>query len=801
MRAEEIERQFAVFARDRGNDRRRSGLARLVGQRKIERPLRQRRIARRAKLRKQVGPGDGRRARLGHAFQLVPFGRAGVAGDDPDPVLLQRAIERVGIGIERGKAAARLGNNAGFADMPQRRYQPRSQQRIRHRIAGARVIAERIEARFPQRDRARGQRRLPGSITVKPVVKPLKTVHRQLGDARIGIARHCGQQAKCTAHRLIPGIAQFELIGDEPHLIDRRQARHGGGQAGQGRRGIERTVIAQLPRIDHHRATAIESQRCLAPGHDRAHRRRAADRNQQGHMPAPRRSLADAVAGEFVLRQRQRGLAVGALRIARAHQRNARLGGEIGGDRGQPGRPGRLDRRPQVGSVTVAELVRGHIGADALPPGVFARISFEHGQHRFTLLIGDRIEGLVGFIDSADMLHDRMGGAESIEPHRRLATRNASQKLEPVGMEMVDRLVFHPAGEAFVEPQVVPPGHRDQIAKPLVRDFVGLRHRDEFARARRSGLGIVEQIALEREHRAPVFHRGKEFRLAGPGDVVDLGQRIGLPEIVVVIRNQPGQLVERELGLFAAAAWRNDPRLDARAGHFRRPLKVARAKEQEIRGHFRRGAEGDLFQPLARRLLAGDRHVADRQTVFGHDDRQIERRLVRRFVEHRRKLARIARLELGKQRAGRLAVVAGIVERKQAVGLGIDMPGIAAFDAIAARRDRARRGQLHGLGLFVIADGQRGDPATCGNEVGLAQLELNRVEHHGIGCLRDVDVDRECAGKRQRLGIGADRDGIVAGDRTMRQRAVGGERNRGLRQRRRRANQRNRRAGKGEPGE
>ena len=42
---------------------------------------------------------------------------------------------------------------------------------------------------------------------------------------------------------------------------------------------------------------------------------------------------------------------------------------------------------------------------------------------------------------------------------------------------MVCRLVFHPGGEALVQPQIVPPGHGDEITEPLVSHFV--RYRDE----------------------------------------------------------------------------------------------------------------------------------------------------------------------------------------------------------------------------------------------------------------------------------------------------------------------------------
>jgi hypothetical protein len=34
-------------------------------------------------------------------------------------------------------------------------------------------------------------------------------------------------------------------------------------------------------------------------------------------------------------------------------------------------------------------------------------------------------------------------------------------------MQCVGRQGLHPAGEAFIEPEIVPPGHGDEVAEPL----------------------------------------------------------------------------------------------------------------------------------------------------------------------------------------------------------------------------------------------------------------------------------------------------------------------------------------------
>ena len=60
---------------------------------------------------------------------------------------------------------------------------------------------------------------------------------------------------------------------------------------------------------------------------------------------------------------------------------------------------------------------------------------------------------------------------------------------------------------------------------------------------------IVEQDAFESEDRAPILHRTEELRLAGTGDIIELRQRVGGTEILVVIGQDLGLGVERELPL------------------------------------------------------------------------------------------------------------------------------------------------------------------------------------------------------------------------------------------------------------
>src|SRR3546814_11944328 len=85
--------------------------------------------------------------------------------------------------------------------------------------------------------------------------------------------------------------------------------------------------------------------------------------------------------------------------------------------------------------------------------------------------------------------------------------------------------------------------------------------------------GVVEQDALEGEDRAPILHRAEELRLAGARDIVELGQRIGLAEIIAIVSEQRPEAVEREARLLARALGRDDPDLGAALALLRQDRK------------------------------------------------------------------------------------------------------------------------------------------------------------------------------------------------------------------------------------
>ena len=84
--------------------------------------------------------------------------------------------------------------------------------------------------------------------------------------------------------------------------------------------------------------------------------------------------------------------------------------------------------------------------------------------------------------------------------------------------------------ERLVEPQVVPPRHRDEVAEPHVRHFVQDRFGTTLVRV--AGHLGAEDVVLEECHGAGILHRARiEF---GDEELVVLAESIGNTEVAVV---------------------------------------------------------------------------------------------------------------------------------------------------------------------------------------------------------------------------------------------------------------------------
>ena len=139
--------------------------------------------------------------------------------------------------------------------------------------------------------------------------------------------------------------------------------------------------------------------------------------------------------------------------------------------------------------------------------------------------IGDRVERLVRLLDGADLLNDGVGGVERVEAHRALRGEPTRSMSAPQsGWKCCGGLVLHPAGEALVEPQIVPPRHGDEVAEPLVRHLVGFGAEDVLALALAGDRRVVSRIAYSKVKIAPQFSIApKNCDWPGPATLSSLG--------------------------------------------------------------------------------------------------------------------------------------------------------------------------------------------------------------------------------------------------------------------------------------
>ena len=87
-------------------------------------------------------------------------------------------------------------------------------------------------------------------------------------------------------------------------------------------------------------------------------------------------------------------------------------------------------------------------------------------------------------------------------------------------MDGINGDVFHHVGKALVEPEIVPPLHRNQVTKPLVSQLVGNDGGDQLFHVERGVVGVKQEVGFPVSYQSPVFHR--------PGGEVGQGQLPGV---------------------------------------------------------------------------------------------------------------------------------------------------------------------------------------------------------------------------------------------------------------------------------
>ena len=133
-------------------------------------------------------------------------------------------------------------------------------------------------------------------------------------------------------------------------------------------------------------------------------------------------------------------------------------------------------RIPQIRGGRIRIFMRVNVAADSIPEDVLAKKALQYPQKRLALFVSYIVEGAIGFGLRSDRLLNRMRGRTRIAFHgrflgdsgapRRISRQFPRQPDFPLRVELRGAFAAHPRGESFVEPEVVPPSHRDEVAKP-----------------------------------------------------------------------------------------------------------------------------------------------------------------------------------------------------------------------------------------------------------------------------------------------------------------------------------------------
>ena len=342
----------------------------------------------------------------------------------------------------------------------------------------------------------------------------------------------------------------------------------------------------------------------------------------------------------------------------------------------------------------------------SLAEGLGPDVVLQHAEDGAALAVTDGIEQLAYLGGVVHIGFDGVGVAQAVQPER--GVRVVGDELRPhlpFRVEVVDRLVAHPRCERFVEPEVVPPLHRHEVAEPHVRHLV----RDDFQyplfRLRRGVLRVVQQRGLAVGDRAPVLHRTRgEVR---HGDVVHLRQGIRDAEVVVHVAERGDAVLQREPAQLLLTARRPDPHeravvrvaLDAR--------HVAHDEREQVGGHRGRTFERDGLASARGRPGGSDGHVGDGLQLLRHDQRDVERCLHLGFVPAGECAPGVRCLELRRRETTLNAVAAHIGAAVEAAQLVVQLPGEVEAQHHASRRERRRETQRHALLLLIVLDGAR----------------------------------------------------------------------------------------------
>ena len=286
-------------------------------------------------------------------------------------------------------------------------------------------------------------------------------------------------------------------------------------------------------------------------------------------------------------------------RLHREHGK-ARLCEPVVRDRRNRLSGGLRERLPQIRRGRVAVLMRGDIVPNPLPEDVLSQELLQHTKNRCAFLIGQCVEHLLRLGRRADFGTDRTRRVQGIHAEGNLFVPGELHPRLPIRSPVIHNFAGEPGRKGFIQPEVLPPPHRYEIAKPLVDDLVGNDICHTPKAVRRSFGDVNEKTILAKEDRSPVLH-GAHCKVRHT-DKIQLRDGIFQAEIVV----QPRQAGLHHLfGEFR------------QAGKFRPAInRDARFLDFEFIGHQPGDAQGDEIRRHGRSFFKSNPLAPENPVAF-----------------------------------------------------------------------------------------------------------------------------------------------------------------------------------------
>mmetsp|Transcript_8920 Transcript_8920/g.17992 ORF Transcript_8920/g.17992 Transcript_8920/m.17992 type:complete len:464 (-) Transcript_8920:76-1467(-) len=333
----------------------------------------------------------------------------------------------------------------------------------------------------------------------------------------------------------------------------------------------------------------------------------------------------------------------------------------------------------------------------------------EHGPNHLhdgsAFAITDGIEDLLHLLGVLDGNLDGMRGPQRVETHG--GGEMAGGELiphAPIGVDDVGCPIFGPGCEAFVEPEIVPPGHGDEVSEPLVGQFVRDYGADALFLVGGCFGGVDEEIYFAVGDETPVLHCS-HCKLWN-GNHIQLRQRIRNPKKIIIRIQTLGGTIQGKQTALRFARRSIHPHQHTMLGLRLNVIEFSYAKGHEVSAHDGSVEESNFLELPAREGFVGKfGHVREGVEVFGHGESDAEDGFAGWFVPAGESSSGIQTLELGRSHKLGLPVNIRVLAPIKPSHLIVQKSSILnSQNQRCLRRNRVAKHKSHGVHLVIHAN-------------------------------------------------------------------------------------------------